>query len=116
MKFILALVVASLAGVAAFSPCHVLSSKAGGVKPVNKPLSLHAVDPSVMEGASMLVSILKRVPDSEAKGAFFFFFFAGSGALGIGGAQIPKLLAEYVIVCVCYSQSFPLTNPSNQPV
>lgn len=28
-------------------------------------------------------------------GEFFLFFFGGSGALGIGGAQIPKLLDQF---------------------
>lgn len=51
---------------------------------------------SPLETASTLVpAILRRVPPSEAQGAFIFFFFAGSGALGIGGAQIPKLVEEF---------------------
>lgn len=51
---------------------------------------------SPLETASTLVpAILRRVPPSEAQGAFTFFFFAGSGALGIGGAQIPKLIEEF---------------------
>lgn len=51
---------------------------------------------SPLETASTLLpAILRRVPPSEAQGAFIFFFFAGSGALGIGGAQIPKLLKEF---------------------
>ena len=49
-----------------------------------------------LESASTLLpAILRRVEPSEAKGAFTFFFFAGSGALGIGGAQIPKLIKAY---------------------
>ncbi|KAJ1418004.1 hypothetical protein B484DRAFT_453807 [Ochromonadaceae sp. CCMP2298] len=48
-----------------------------------------------MEATSMLTSILQRVDPSQAQGEFYFFFFAGSGALGIGFAQIPKLLAGY---------------------
>lgn len=31
----------------------------------------------------------------KAKAEFFLFFFGGSGALGIGGNQIPKILKEY---------------------
>ena len=97
MKLCLLLLLAALVSVAAFSPRHVLPSSSIRVRSALQPLK--AVDPTHidmgMEGASMLLSILKRVPDSEARGAFFFFFFAGSGALGIGGAQIPKLLEEY---------------------
>jgi hypothetical protein len=58
--------------------------------------SKHTLTMSPLETASTLVpAILRRVPPSEAQGAFLFFFFAGSGALGIGGAQIPKLLEAY---------------------
>ena len=32
---------------------------------------------------------------SQSSKEFYFFFFAGSGALGIGGAQLPKILKEY---------------------
>jgi hypothetical protein len=49
-----------------------------------------------LETASTLVpAILARVAPTEAQTSFFFFFFAGSGALGIGGAQVPKILDEF---------------------
>ncbi len=38
------------------------------------------------------LSLLQRVEPDRAKGEFIFFFFGGSGALGIGGAQVPKIL------------------------
>ena len=38
-----------------------------------------------------LITLLQKVPPDQAKSEFYFFFFAGSGALGIGGAQVPKL-------------------------
>lgn len=51
---------------------------------------------SSFEAASTLVpALLRTVSKTEATGAFYFFFLAGSGALGIGFAQVPKLLAEY---------------------
>lgn len=46
------------------------------------------------DSTSFLTSVLRRVEPSQAKGEFFFFFFGGSGALGIGGAQIPSLIRE----------------------
>lgn len=45
--------------------------------------------------SSLLLSILRRVDPAEAQGEFYFFFFGGSGALGIGFAQVPKVLKEY---------------------
>lgn len=49
-----------------------------------------------LDTASTLVpALLREVSKTEATGAFYFFFLAGSGALGIGFAQVPKLLAEY---------------------
>jgi hypothetical protein len=49
-----------------------------------------------LESASTLVeAILQRVEPSMAGKQFWFFFFAGSGALGIGAAQIPKILKSY---------------------
>ena len=44
---------------------------------------------------SLDLSILQRVDPERARGEFVFFFFGGSGAIGIGGAQIPKILAGY---------------------
>ena len=43
---------------------------------------------------SLLTSILLKSTPEQAKVEFYFFFFGGSGALGIGGAQVPKLLKE----------------------
>lgn len=49
-----------------------------------------------LDDVSMLTSLFTSTTNkAQAKGEFFFFFFGGSGALGIGGAQIPKLLEEY---------------------
>lgn len=57
---------------------------------------VRSLEMSPLESASTLLpAILRRVEPSEAQGAFLFFFFAGSGALGIGGAQIPKLVKAY---------------------
>jgi hypothetical protein len=51
---------------------------------------------SVLDTASSLVDALIRKTDpSEASKEFYFFFFGGSGALGIGAAQVPKILAEF---------------------
>jgi hypothetical protein len=43
----------------------------------------------------MVDAILQRIEPSMAAKQFWFFFFAGSGALGIGGAQVPKILASF---------------------
>lgn len=48
-----------------------------------------SADPS-----SLLVSLLQKADKQQATAEFYFFFFGGSGALGIGGAQVPKLLAQ----------------------
>lgn len=48
--------------------------------------------------ASFYTSLLQKVEPSQARGEFYFFFFAGSGALGIGFAQLPKLLEQYQAV------------------
>lgn len=45
--------------------------------------------------STILPALLQQVGKSQAQGEFYFFFFAGSGALGIGAAQVPKLLKEY---------------------
>ena len=39
--------------------------------------------------------MLQTVDQGQAKAEFILFFFGGSGALGIGGAQVPKILKEY---------------------
>ena len=70
------------------------------LRPIGKKASTSvrtsALKMTPLESASTLLpAILRRVEPSEAKGAFTFFFFAGSGALGIGGAQIPKLIKAY---------------------
>ncbi len=43
---------------------------------------------------SRLRSFLRVVDPTQAKSEFFFFFVGGSGALGIGFAQVPKIWAE----------------------
>ena len=50
---------------------------------------------SVFPDASLLTSLLQKTAPDQAKAEFFFFFFGGSGALGIGGAQVPKLFKEW---------------------
>lgn len=59
------------------------------VQPINT--ALYATDSTSF---SMLTSILQRVDPSAAAVEFYFFFFAGSGALGLGFKQVPFLLAE----------------------
>jgi hypothetical protein len=49
----------------------------------------------VDEIPTMVEALLKRVEPSEAAASFWFYFLAGSGALGIGGSQIPKIKASY---------------------
>lgn len=46
-----------------------------------------------LDSSTLLTSLLQTVDKQQANAEFFFFFFGGSGALGIGGAQVPKLLA-----------------------
>jgi hypothetical protein len=70
----------------AFSPLKSVMS-------VKKQLQMNIL--SDMETKSFLVSLLQQVDKSQANAEFYFFFFGGSGALGIGGAQIPKLLKAY---------------------
>lgn len=53
------------------------------------------ISDSVQSSTSLVTSLLQKVSPDQARSEFFFFFFGGSGALGIGGAQIPKLLAEF---------------------
>ena len=48
-----------------------------------------------VENFGLLTSILRRVDPAQAKGECFFFFFGGSGALGIGFAQLPKLIKDW---------------------
>ena len=43
----------------------------------------------------MIDALLQTADKDGAATQFYFFFFAGSGALGIGGAQIPKILRKY---------------------
>ena len=51
---------------------------------------------AALDAASTLsLSLLRVVSKEEATGAFYFFFLAGSGALGIGAAQVPKIRKEY---------------------
>lgn len=44
--------------------------------------------------SSLLVNLLQTVTKQQANAEFFFFGFGGSGALGLGFAQVPKLLKE----------------------
>ena len=49
----------------------------------------------MLDTASMTVSILQRVEPEMAAAQFWFFFLSGSGALGIAGAQVPKISKTY---------------------
>lgn len=60
----------------------------------NRLRAVPTMDLSLLDTSSMITSLLRRVDPSEAKGEFYFFFFGGSGALGIGFKQIPELLKE----------------------
>lgn len=44
---------------------------------------------------NLVTSLLRRVDPTEARGEFIFFFFGGSGAFGIGAAQVSKLVAQF---------------------
>jgi len=46
-------------------------------------LQLNAVVPGSSEDASMLLSLLLKASPGQSKVDFYFFFFGGSGALGI---------------------------------
>ena len=63
--------------------------------PASAPAARHDLRTraTAMHDASLLISLLQKVDKSQASAEFFFFFFGGSGALGIGGAQVPRLLA-----------------------
>ena len=50
---------------------------------------------SAIESFSLLTSFLQRTTKDQATAEFYLFFFGGSGALGIGGAAVPKILREY---------------------
>ncbi len=64
-----------------------------GVK--SNVLLKYSVNDAIMQSYSFTECILKKVDVAEARAEFWFFFFAGSGALGIGIAQIPKILKIY---------------------
>jgi len=53
---------------------------------------LNLIDTALSHGSTLPLSLLQKVDPARAKGEFFFFFFGGSGALGIGGVQIPKIV------------------------
>ncbi len=55
----------------------------------------YSVNDAIIQSYSFTECILKKVDIAEARAEFWFFFFAGSGALGIGIAQIPKILKIY---------------------
>jgi hypothetical protein len=48
-----------------------------------------------LASSTILEALLQRVDPSLAKGEFYFFFFAGNGALSFGVTILPKILAEY---------------------
>lgn len=50
---------------------------------------------SSLDDVSLYLSILQKVAPEQARSEFYFFFFGGSGALGIGAGQIPKILKEF---------------------
>jgi hypothetical protein len=49
---------------------------------------------TITNSGALLLSLLRKVNPTEAAGEFYFFFFGGSGALGIGFVQLPKLFDE----------------------
>eukprot|EP01041_Mallomonas_annulata_P010475 gene10475-21850_t len=80
----------------------ILSSAVQAFKPSCRPnlairkLNQLQLSPSeFVDSSSLLLNVLMKVPANQARAEFYFFFFAGSGALGIGAAQIPKVLAEF---------------------
>jgi hypothetical protein len=61
----------------------------------------------VEEMSTMAEALLQRVDPSEAAASFWFYFLAGSGALGIGASQVPKIKSSYDVL-KNYAQS-PIT-------
>lgn len=68
--------------------------RTAGTRHSNVALQYSASD-AIIQSFSFTECILKKVDIAEARAEFWFFFFAGSGALGIGIAQIPKILKIY---------------------
>jgi hypothetical protein len=87
---LIALVVALLAPAQCFN-------RAGGLGTrISKGTSsLRASMDLVHHMGSLDLSLLQKVSAEQAKGEFYFFFFAGSGALGIGASQIPKIAKQF---------------------
>lgn len=61
----------------------------------------------VEEMSTMVEALLQRVDPSEAAASFWFYFIAGSGALGIGASQVPKIKSSFDVL-KNYAQS-PIT-------
>lgn len=59
---------------------------------------LYDTTATAIESFSFVTSFLQKVSSDQARTEFYFFFFGGSGALGIGAAQIPKILKEYASI------------------
>ena len=71
---------------------------------INRPSNVHNYHHNKLEirlhqatsadSLSFFISALQKVSSDQATKEFYFFFFGGSGALGIGAAQVPKILNE----------------------
>mmetsp|Transcript_7632 Transcript_7632/g.15355 ORF Transcript_7632/g.15355 Transcript_7632/m.15355 type:complete len:269 (+) Transcript_7632:1799-2605(+) len=55
---------------------------------------VHAASSAVDSSSHIISSLTRQVDRETAKGEFYFFFFAGSGAGVIGLAQIPRIFEE----------------------
>jgi len=90
------LLIGLYSGANSLRPNNLLQLSKGPVRCGRPLLRRSMVDHSyILDSASLSLSLLRETSKGEAQGAFWFFFLAGSGALGIGFAQVPKILKEY---------------------